>query len=243
MLVCGIMTDRDEALSFVKAQHKKLIRQLIDPENYIPSEKPFSLFMAGSPGSGKTEFSKNLQRQLEEKDPHQRIFRLDTDELRALLPQYTGHNSDIVQSATTLLFDKVFDYIQAKNLNVIVDTTFASPRAVQNVERALGRGRRVGIFYLYQDPIIAWSYTLKREKLEGRTVPKQVFINAYFSAKANVYQAKLLFGDDIELNLFVKDSENNFVKSTRYDVRSLDEYLVENYTISQLQHQLSDALQ
>jgi len=224
------MTTREDALAFAKAHQKELIGKLCDLEKYPPSTKPFTLFMAGSPGSGKTEFSKSFLKQLSIEEPSQKVVRLDTDELRELLPQYSGDNSDAVQAAATLLFDKAFDFIQEKKLNAIIDATFASPKSVQNVERALGRGRKVGILYLYQDPVIAWDYTKKREKLEGRKVPKQIFINAYFSAKNNVNQVKLQFGDQIELNLFEKDKENNFVKKAKFNIQSLDEYLKEGYT-------------
>lgn len=114
--------------------------------------------------------------------------------VREFIPHYNGSNSDEVQRAATILFDKVFDLIQKKKINVIVDTTFASPKVVSNVERSLNRSRQVGIIYLYQAPIAAWEYTKKREKLEGRKVPKKVFIDAYFNAKINVNSIKKKFG-------------------------------------------------
>lgn len=96
--------------------------------------------------------------------------------------------------------------------------------------------------YLYQDPLIAWEYTKKREKLEGRTVPKEIFINAYFSAKANVQAAKQKYSDQIELNLFEKDQENNFVKKARFNIQSLDEYIKEKYTYDILEKMLFNKL-
>ena len=38
---------------------------------------------------------------------------------------------------------------------------------------------RVTIFYVYQDPKIAWKFTQEREIAEGRHVPKKAFINAF----------------------------------------------------------------
>lgn len=111
---------------------------------------------------------------------------------------------------------------------------------MQNVERAINRGRKVGILYLHQDPLVAWDYTKKRERLEGRTVPKAVFIQAYFAAKQNVNQIKKIYGDRIELNLFEKDQQHNFVKKARFNIQSLDEYLKENYTHEQLERILPD---
>jgi len=168
-----LMTLSEDAVTYVKIHQKTLINQLCNLNKYPPSKNPFTIFMAGSPGSGKTEYSKSLLQQLEIETPSQRIVRLDTDELRDLLPQYKGNNSDVVQQAATVLFDKVFDFVQNKHLNAIVDTTFASPRSKENVGRAIRRGRKVGILYLYQDPLVAWDYTKKREKLEGRSVQKK----------------------------------------------------------------------
>lgn len=236
------MTIEEESLAFAKINQKRLILQICNLTKYPPSKNPFTLFMAGSPGSGKTEYSRVFLKQLEDKDPLQKIVRLDTDELRDLLPQYTGANSDLVQHASTLLFDKAFDYIQNKNLNAMIDTTFASPRSIDNVKRALGRNRKVGIIYLYQDPLIAWNYTQKRQKLEGRVVPKNIFINSYFSAKKNVNKVKLLFGKQVELNLFEKDSNNNFINKAKFNIQSLDDYLKEKYTRTELEKLLLDEL-
>lgn len=236
------MTAIEDAQAYVKANHRRLVSKICDITKYPPSAKPFTLFMAGSPGSGKTEYSKSMLKQLEEKDPTQKIVRLDTDELRDMIPQYTGGNSDEVQHAATLLFDKCFDCIQEKNLNAIIDTTFASPKAIQNVERAIKRGRKVGILYLYQDPLIAWDYTKKREKLEGRIVPKKVFIDAYFAAKDNVNLVKRQFGDKIELNLFEKDKEHNFLKKAKFNIKTLDEFLKEGYTRGLLEESLPNEL-
>jgi len=191
------MSDSEDAVAYAKKHQKSLVKQICNIDICEPSATPFTLFMAGSPGSGKTEYSKNLLKELEKKDASQKIVRLDTDELRELIPQYNGKNSNTVQQAATLLFDKAFDCIQNKNLNAIIDSTFASPRSIENVGRAMKRGRKVGVLYLHQDPLIAWDYTKKREKMEGRTVPKKVFINAYFSAKNNVDNIKKKYGSQI----------------------------------------------
>lgn len=233
------MSELEAAIAYAKKHQKILVSKICKFGICKPSENPFTLFMAGSPGSGKTEFSKNLLKELERVEPSQRIVRLDTDELRELLPQYIGNNSDTVQKAATILFDKSYDYIQKKKLNVIVDTTFASPRALSNVDRAVNRGRQVGILYLYQDPFTSWEYTKKREKLEGRTVPKKVFINAYFSAKKNVQLIKEKYGNQIELNLFEKDEQHNFNKKAKFNIQNLDKYIKERYTQGELERLLS----
>jgi hypothetical protein len=61
------------------------------------------------------------------------------------------------------------------NINAILDGTFAYERAMENIERSLKHGRRVVIYYLFQDPVAAWKFTQIREAKEGRRVPMEVF--------------------------------------------------------------------
>lgn len=49
-----------------------------------------------------------------------------------------------------------------------------------------------------------------REAKEGRRVSKEVFINSFLRARVNVSQAKAHFGDEIILNLIIKDFTKNF---------------------------------
>lgn len=235
-----LMNVKSDALAFAKKNHKKLIDKVCDLKLFPYSKNPFTLFMAGTPGSGKTEYSKNFLKKIKADDPNQKIVRLDTDDLRLLLPQYTGNNSNDVQRAATLLFDKAFDRIQDKNINAMIDTTFASPRSIQNVKRALGRGRKVGIFYLHEDPVRAWLYTQKREKLEGRFVPKDVFISAYFSAIENANEVKKRFGDSVELHLFEKDEDYSYMKKAKFNIKSLKGYIGKLYSHDELMKKLPD---
>ena len=46
------------------------------------------------------------------------------------------------------------------------------------------------LFYVYQDPQVAWSFTKERELVEGRVVPKDTFINAFFQARENIEKVK-----------------------------------------------------
>jgi hypothetical protein len=83
---------------------------------------------------------------------------------------------------------------------------------MENIERSLKHNRRVIIYYLFQDPTVAWKFTKIREEMEGRRVSKGVFIRAFFRARENVNEAKAHFGEKIELNMIVKDFINNIEK-------------------------------
>jgi len=99
--------------------------------------------MAGSPGAGKTEVSKRLIEEFENKP-----VRIDADEIRQMFDGYTGTNAHIFQSACTMGVNKLYDYALERRFNVILDGTFAYAKALENVGRSLCRNREVRIYYL-----------------------------------------------------------------------------------------------
>ena len=100
---------------------------------------------------------------------------------------------------------------------------------MDDIKRALKRNRKVGIFYIYQDPIIAWEFTKKREAVEGRHVSKGMFINSFFLARENVNKIKELLGDKIELHLVEKNYTNE-LENTKFNIDKVDNYLKLKYT-------------
>jgi UDP-N-acetylglucosamine kinase len=116
----------------------------------------------------------------------------------------------------------------------MLDGTFAIGKAVENLKRADRRNYSLQIFFVYQDPVQAWEFTKIRQKVEGRYVPKETFINAYFAARENVLKAKHLFGDKLTLFIIVKDYVGG--TETIYDnVDDIDQYLPKVYNREQLQ--------
>lgn len=218
------MTYSEDCILYVKRNQKKIVAEYCDIKQFTPSINPMSLFMAGSPGSGKTEYSSNFVKSWEKEHPVAKILRLDTDELRKLIPGYTGANSDEVQKSCSILLDKMQDYVLKNNQSVFIDGTFSSPRSIENVYRHIRHGRTVGIIYLYQNPLIAWEYTKKRERLEGRTVPKDAFIRGYVESRENVNKVKAKFGEKIHLDLIIKSSDNSF-SNTQFNVKNVNFYL------------------
>lgn len=218
----------DEANEFIKANKKLLFETFASSEIYKLREKPITLFMAGSPGAGKTEYSKALvETAKEEASP---IVRIDADEIREIIPQYTGYNSDLVQRAASTGVHKLYDHCLKNKLDAMIDGTFANFEiAKRNIERSLNRGREVAVYYVYQDPLIAWDFTKKREKLEGRKISKKVFIRAFFNARTNVNKIKSIYKDQIKLYLVFKDYSNNAHKFYPR-VENIDKYIQDNYT-------------
>jgi predicted ABC-type ATPase len=129
--------------------------------------------MAGSSGAGKTEFSKRLMEILKPMS----IVRRDVDEIKEQIPQYTGKNSSLVQGTASIVADNLNFFTLKNKQNSIMDGTFSKyEKSKNNIELALKKQRKIAIFYIYQDPILAWDFMVKREKLEGRNISKNVFI-------------------------------------------------------------------
>jgi len=200
--------DAEKAKKFIKSNKKLLIEKFANSGIYAATENPISLFMAGSPGAGKTEYLKALIKIFDEP-----IVRIDADDIRDIIPIYNGKNSDVVQGAASLGVEKLYDHVLSKKIDVIIDGTFAIyDIAYRNIKRSISKERRVGIFYIYQDPMVAWEFTKKREKLEGRMVPKDIFIRSFFAAKENVNKIKGIFKEKVRVYLVIKNFSNDIEK-------------------------------
>ena len=127
------------ALIFAKKEKKRIAKERTNPKKYQPDELPVSVFMAGSPGAGKTEYSKNVISILEKNKDHS-VIRIDGDDVRSELPGYTGKNSSLFQGAISLIVEKIHDFALAQKQSFVMDGTMA--RFSSRVERSpeLGKG-------------------------------------------------------------------------------------------------------
>lgn len=213
------MTDglRLQAISFIKSNKKLLLDKFANDDICKVETNPISIFMAGSPGAGKTEFSKNFLKVTKIK-----AVRIDADEIKDIIPQYNKKNSSQIQGASALGVEYLFDYVLKAKKSVILDGTFADyEKACKNVQRSIKRGRHTEIYYLYQEPPIAWQFTQARERLEGRFVPKEMFIHSLLNARENVKKIKEVFGSKVKVNVVIKNFENREEK-TYLDIKSID---------------------
>lgn len=227
----------ERAIQFARKHRQKIARSVTDRAAYPSEEQPVSVFMAGSPGAGKTEASKALLEALGENDVS--ILRIDPDELREQFLDYTGHNSWLFQSATSLLVERIVDLALKQHQSFLLDGTLASyDVAEKNIRRCIKRNRFIQILYVYQRPGLAWEFVQARETVEGRRIRVDTFIEQYFAAREVVNRLKVEFGKDLQVDLLLKDHDGSN-KVYKDNVDKIDNYIPEKYSRAQLEKELT----
>lgn len=225
----------DAAVAYAMAHKRARCRELTDKTLYSPEEHPVSVFMAGSPGAGKTEAAKEIIAQLEARPGAPKILRIDPDDLRNEFPGYTGSNSWLFQGATSAYVNRMHDLALEQRQSFILDGTLSNlERARHNVERSLGRKRQVTILYVYQSPHLAWRFVQAREAEEGRNIPPERFIDQYFAARDVVNTLKREFGPKIQVDLLLKPNDDA-VKLVRVGIDEIDAHVPERFSKAELE--------
>ncbi len=151
----------DYSLQYAKENKKVLISSITDGKE--KEEEKTAIFMAGSPGAGKTEAAQTLTAL------NSNLCVIDADKFRELFPGYVGNNSDEFQRGSALLVDAALDLVLKKGYSFILDGTFATFKVNQNIERALKKNYNVLVYYV-QSVIRKkdWrkSYMTEKEKVE-----------------------------------------------------------------------------
>lgn len=232
---------KKEAIDFVKKKEnvKNIIQEFANPINILPDTTPVSVFMAGSPGAGKTEFSKELINVLWDNN-NNLVARIDADEIRKKIPCYTGGNAYLFQGAVSIAVEKIHDSVLKNEQNFILDGTLSNfEKAKDNIERSLNKSRTVFIFYIYQDPITAWEFTKRREEKEGRRILRENFIEQFISAKNVVEKLKEYFGKKITVYFVEKDFKNQIIQF-KENIDRIDSHIKIKYTREQLEDLIKD---
>lgn len=225
-----------EAVRYAKAHRTEIARRLADPAGFAAEEHPVSVFMAGSPGAGKTEASIELLA-LKGSDGS-RILRIDPDELRQELPGYTGANAWLFQRAVVPLVERIHDLALKQKQSFLLDGTLASYEvAARNVTRSLQKHRAVQILYVYQKPEQAWRFVQAREAAEGRRILPEDFVRQYFAARDVVNRLKRERGKAIQVDLLMKNNDKS-QRFYRAGVDQIDNHIPEKYSPADVRHLL-----
>jgi predicted ABC-type ATPase len=224
----------DQAASFARSNKKAIAKRQTDRTIYPPEEAPVSVFMAGSPGAGKTEASIALVNLFADT----KILRIDPDELRKEFSEYSGGNSWLFQKGVSILVERIHDFAIDQRQSFLLDGTFSSiDIARKNVERSLKKGRFVQILYVYQNPFLAWGFVKAREEAEGRRIRKEHFIDQYFAARDVVNSLKLEYGGDVHVDLLLKHIDNSG-RLYKAGVDKIDYHIPEQHTRADLEAKL-----
>lgn len=182
--------------------------------------------------------SKNLIAILENNKKH-KIIRIDGDDLRHLIPGYTGTNSYLFQGAVSILVDKIHDLALDHKQTFLLDGTLSKyEKAAHNINRSLDHNRLVIIFFVYQRPEVAWKFTVAREILEGRNIPKAVFIESFIESRETISRIRNNFGDKVVIFLLKKNFETHDVEASievTAHGKQIDDYLGKAYTRDELE--------
>lgn len=218
---------KKRAEEFARKNKNIIAKEITNPILFLPDEFPVSVFMAGSPGAGKTETSRNLISKFIA-DKHI-VLRIDTDELRNRFIDYSGKNSNLFVGAASIIADKIHDFALKNSQSFVFDGTFSNLiRSMENIERSLHKKRFVQIVYVYQEPQQAWNFVKAREIQDGRKIPRNAFIEQYFMARKNVNLLKDKFKADIRVDLVVKNIDGTDF-NYRENIDVIDSYIPEKY--------------
>lgn len=217
------------AEEWARKNKKPFAKNLTNIDRFPGEKSPVSVFMAGSPGAGKTETSKALSETLNDG-----FLRIDPDDFRSSIPGYNGANSWLFQGAVSILLGKVLDCVFEQKQSFLLDGTLSNlSQAIHNVERSLKKDRSVLILYVYQEPQQAWAFVKAREALEGRKIPPERFVEQFFAAHNVVNELKVKFGTEVVIDVILKDIDG---KDRRYmaNVSDLNVAVPLNYSPDQI---------
>ena len=221
-----------KATTQAKSMKKSLAKAMID---HLPEEESaVSVFMAGSPGAGKTETAKSMISQFKQESGIG-VVHIENDELRKEFEDYIGSNSPLFQRPATILVEAIHDRALKKKVSFLLDSTLSNfDKAKSNIERSLNKGRYVLVIFVYQDPEQAWCLVKAREIVEGRRVPPDVFVNQFLESQRVVSELKSLFTNQIDI-IFIEKNLDGTREKPHFNVSDIDALLGKKYNRASLE--------
>ncbi|HCE2108561.1 zeta toxin family protein [Vibrio parahaemolyticus] len=222
----------EKAIKEAKKLKKKLAKEMVD---HLPQEESaVSVFMAGSPGAGKTETARNMIKTFK-KESGVDLVHIENDELRKAFEDYDGINSPLFQRPATLLVEAIHDRALKRDVSFILDSTLSSlEKAKDNIQRSLKRNRYVLIIFVYQEPEQAWCLVKAREIVEGRRVPEEVFVNQFMESQRVVSELKKLFQNQVDI-IFIEKNIDGRNERPHFNVSDIDALLRKKYNRESLE--------
>lgn len=214
----------EAAVLHAKAKKKQIAKDFTNPAVYRSEKKPVSVFMAGCAGAGKTEAAIELIASFGTP-----TMRIDPDELRSHFESYNGTNSWLFQHPVSILVDKIHDNALEQCQSFVMDGTLCNfGRADHNISRSIKRNRRCVIIFVYQKPELAWRFVEAREKVEGRRIAAEVFVEQFFVTAQVVNDLKKKYGKKIRVDILIKNTDGS-PKTQEQNIDKIEDSLHDAY--------------
>lgn len=161
-----------------KALHDKIIKSFKKDKPCVDdSREPVCILTGGPPGSGKsTWLAKYLPWATKD-----RVYHIDADEVRAMLPEYKGWNATSTHVETKDVVNRLIDEIgKPCEYDLIYDGTMNKATSYDAlVDKIRKLGYKVFIIYISVPKKVSEQRVLERYRKRGRYVPKLVIDEVY----------------------------------------------------------------
>ena len=131
-----------------KQLHKKIVDTFKKNKPCIVNRQPIAILTGGAPASGKSTFIKKYV----DLDPN-KVYHIDADEVRAMLPEYEGWNASQTHLETSDIVTKLIDTIgQPCEFDLIYDGTMnRADKYTDLVDKLHNLGYKVFIIFVYSN--------------------------------------------------------------------------------------------
>ena len=187
---------------WARKNKKRVARELIRKLDVASSEHPSGIFTAGLPGAGKTEFTVELLKEIIGSP-----LRIDMDEIATLIEGYRPEIANKFRLGASMILGRIYDETVKNKIDFVFDGTFGHERAIENFERALKQKYTVKVYFIHQDPALAWGFTKDRELIERRSINKESFLGTYSSLFENIRTLQNSY-KNVTISIVVKDKQN-----------------------------------
>lgn len=159
-----------------KKLHDKIVAHFHEDKPCVNKRPAVAILTGGAPASGKTTFIKKYV----DLDPD-KVYHIDADEVRAMLPEYKGYNANQTHLETADIVNRLIDDIGIPcDHDLIYDGTMNKATKYEKIVDKLHKlGYKVFVVYISIPEQVSKERVIARYKKAGRYVPMKVIEEVY----------------------------------------------------------------
>lgn len=159
-----------------KKLHDKIVAHFHEDKPCVNKRPAVAILTGGAPASGKTTFIKKYV----DLDPD-KVYHIDADEVRAMLPEYKGWNASQTHLETADIVNRLIDDIgEPCDHDMIYDGTMNKATKYEKIVDKLHKlGYKVFVVYISIPEQVSKERVISRYKNAGRYVPMKVIEEVY----------------------------------------------------------------